>query len=357
MLSLEKRRSLLRLASRISCGTGLTRFHEWSQGDRWISYIFLPLTPTPPAIHGTGWTNELLRDALGVIRTHYHVLTPEEAIDCLAEPDRMKPLSVVVCTALTMKPGDLDVAAAAHSVGVPLTVYICPGMLDSAMPPWPLLLRWGIEQIERGTVDMYGRRWILNSSAERDIASAAISERLYLLPEMDRTGHVRDLLASWQIDVSDAPGLTWEDAAALFSSDLLTPGMVGYTGDSLSRLPLDRVIHELREARYMCHEKMGCDLHHILYPWGDHTPAIDSEAQRIGYASGLVLDDRTHGMNTPETGTFGLTARSLLPGPPEVMRTDLAGIHHYLSSLTAGRETMWNGGDHFPSPRESSPES
>ena len=329
--------SFLNTVSNVCCATGLTRFFEGTQGTRWMTFLHFQLTPTVRRMARDSWTMESLGAALQVIKDHYHVLPMDEAVGYVKGRREFPESSVVLTTSLTMLPEGINLPEVLDRHNVPMTVYLSPGLLNRGALPWPLTIRWGLEKVQNRTVDLCGRRWLLNNADTRKAACLDATERLYRLPEPDRQEQVEAIMDEWGLDSLDFPGLTWNEAAEFARCNYITLGATGHTGDSLVRLPLDRIVCELREARRAFEEHLGRPLKHVEYPWGDASALVTSELRAQKCESGVALYERMRGMNPPETSPFELTSRTLHVGGDKLLRTDLSGLFDFLPFVNDAR--------------------
>ena len=285
------------------------------------------------------WDAETLSAAFRMLTERYHLLTLDEAAECLSGQREMPECPAVLVTVLTMLPRGIDLPALLDEYGVPCAIYVSPGLLDGGMLPWPLTIRWGLDHVKNGTVDLCGRRWLVSTPQGRDEAVADATARMYQLPQANRQEQAEAILDGWKVDAMHIPGLTWADAERYASCDFVTLGVSGYTGDSLLRLPLDRVVFEMREARHAFRERLGIEAAHVEYPWGDSSPTIRRQAAAEGFSTGLSINDRMRGINEPGCELSRLTARTIVPGPVKLVRADLAGVFDMFSFLSSGRTT------------------
>ena len=322
--------SLLNTISDICCACGVTRLFEGTQGTRWVTFLHFQLTPTPRRMTADPWTEETLTRALQLLADWYHPLTIEEATGYFHSKREVPESSVVLTTSLTRAPAGINLPKILNRCEVPMAVYLSPGLLERGTIPWPLTIRWGLEKTQKSTLDLLGRRWLLNSPQKRQETWRGVVEHLYRMPGTDRQGLAEAVVEELGLDLMDIPGLTWNEAVELAKCDYVTLGATGYTGDSLIRLPLDRVVYELSEARYAFEDRLGIPLQYMEYPWGDASSLITSEFRAHGCRSGIALYEKMRGMNPPDTSPLELTARTLHTGGVNLMRTDLAGLLDFL---------------------------
>ncbi len=339
MLRPELVEAIRPIASRAFCALGVTRLFELYQGSQWISFLSLHLSPTPRLMVTDPWTMEGAGSTLRMLSERYHLLPVDEAAECLAGQREVPTNSAVLVTSLTLLPGDIDLPALLEEHGVPCAVYVSPGLLDRGMLPWPLTIRWGLDHVTNGTVDLCGRRWLVSSPEARDQATADATARMYQLPQADRQEQAEAIIARWEVDPVVVPGLTWDDVEHLAACEWITLGVSGYTGDSLMRLPLDRVVFEMREARHAVRKRLGIEALHLEYPWGDTSPAVRAQAAAEGFTTALAINDRMRGINETGCELTRLTARTIVPGPAHLIRSDLAGVFDLVSFLSSSRTT------------------
>jgi len=333
MVRPERIERLTQTFCRTCCVTGIVRLSEWRRSYQGVTFLRLRLCPTAHEREYDAWTDATLRAALDVVARHYRVIPIDEAIRALRR-ERMLPASaVVLVTSLTMRCEQVDLPKVLSQAEVPCAVYVAPGLLERGVPPWPIMIRLALEKLPGGSVDMYGRRWPLTNPEHRRAALNDITEQLYSLPETDRLTRAEELAESWGVGLDALPGLKWYETESLARSEWITFGSAGLTGDSLVRLPLDRAIYEIREARALLRERLGAAASHFAYPWADTSTPVEEQVALAGYVSALAGGALSDGMNRPGTNLYTLVSCPLKPGTPEKIRADLAGITEYLRPL------------------------
>lgn len=325
LLTTDQADRLVQATARGVTLTGLTRLLEWTRRSN-FSILRINLTDTAADRDGESWTPSSLTSVLHVVSEHYNVVTIDEVATALHNGGTLPESAVVLVAPLVTPPGEFALDKVLAAVQVPCMITASPGLLDTGRPPWPHLIRAAIRRVPDDAVDMDERRYSVRSRERRQRAAADIIRRVYEHCEIDRSERVNELVQSWKVDPSEIRGIEWPDFERLANTDYITPGVCGLTGDSLVRLPLDRAIWELREARRRMSDRLGCEVLHGEYPWGDFSRIVSVETRNAGYQTAIGRPSVPGALNGPRQNPYELLSRSLPRGSSEFVRADLAGI-------------------------------
>jgi peptidoglycan/xylan/chitin deacetylase (PgdA/CDA1 family) len=80
-------------------------------------------------------------------------------------------------------------------------------------------------------------------------------------------------------------------------------GAHGVNHVRLAALSPIECLHELRDARAMLEDSLGCDIRHMSYPFGSFSPAVRDMAESCGYWSASTVQ---HGVATTADDPFTL---------------------------------------------------
>jgi hypothetical protein len=328
MLRRDQAARLLHGMSRSAVVTGIVRLFEWSRRGS-LTVLRLRLSPTATEAEGDGWTPQDLTAALQLVAQRYRVLNLDEVASALHNGTNLPESSLVVTASLTLPPRDFRLERVLEQAGVYCLITGAPELLDRGMPPWPMMVREAIRCTKSDSIDMYDRRWSTGDPANRITAAREIIARIYALPDADRSARAEELVRSWGVDPHAVEGIQWTDFERLANNPWVSIGTRGLSGDSLVRLPADRAIWELRESRYRMSERLGREIIHCEFPWGETSPLIETEAAKAGYKTGISWR-ATQGKTRTNPDPLRLVSRPLHRGTTDYMRADLAGVVSYM---------------------------
>lgn len=204
----------------------------------------------------------------------------------------------------------IDAAPILHRQGIPATVFVCPGLIDSGRAPW-----W--ETVLRATAA--GRTVELDGVALRGQPAVTALKRV---PDTTRREIVSALAetvgdeAERRVDVMDLQ--RWREAG----------GDIGnHTWDHpcLDRCDPDEQRAQLVQAHEWLVALLGRHPRLFAYPNGDHTAHAESVLEELGYEVGLLFD---HGLASLEQHHLRLS-RLRLDSDDDLPRgrAVLSGLH------------------------------
>jgi len=203
---------------------------------------------------------------------HYTVLGLAEAVTRL-EQRRPLPRSPVV---ITFDDGYRSVLTAAAPLlarhGMPATVFLVTGLIDSGQPPWTDLLYHALERTVVAQVHHGGRAWDVRTPQARLAAHEAWRTHLKAVANDDREAYLRDLVGQLGVTTpvprdSVLATLGWDEIETLRATGLFEFGSHTHTHPLLARCSPAVQEDELRRSRSILQERLGrCDF--VAYPNG-----------------------------------------------------------------------------------------
>jgi peptidoglycan/xylan/chitin deacetylase (PgdA/CDA1 family) len=192
-----------------------------------------------------------------------------------------------------------------HSV--PFTIYVTTGLVDHDVNLWWQHLEDVIREHE--SVTWHASRPVLatRSLAEKHHAFGESYWALRRLPNDAQAAAVADFADRYGIDPADScrdTALTWRQLELLAANPLVTIGAHTVSHRALSKLGADEAGDELTRSRATLEQRLGVDVRHACYPFGDRDSAASREfelASDLGFATAtttrkgvVTADHRDH---------------------------------------------------------------
>jgi peptidoglycan/xylan/chitin deacetylase (PgdA/CDA1 family) len=204
---------------------------------------------------------------------------------------------------------------------IPVTVFICPGLMDRESPFWP----------EEAAAFMTAMRPAIEiSEIESEIeklkayASEKRTERLGELSEEARRRGVR--VAPSTVDRT----VSWADVGEM-SREGIQFGSHTLTHQILTKVPLDEASKEIRESKLAVESALSKRCEAFSYPNGDWSP----DTRRLLAEQGFRL------AFTTERGAWTSTCDPLAIPRSNVSEDNLAGLTGRFSTLMFEYTTFW----------------
>jgi peptidoglycan/xylan/chitin deacetylase (PgdA/CDA1 family) len=180
---------------------------------------------------------------------------------------------------LTFDGGYRDFAIHAYPVlarhRAPFAIYIPASFPDGLGELWWL----GLQQVVGGhdriglTIDGVDRRFDCRTPREKHDVYAALYDWLRSLPQVERSGAIRDLCRRYRTDLaatSQAAVMSWQQLSEIAADPLATIGSATLNYPVLSRTLNDMAERELRMGRAVLEAAIGRKASHLAYPFGDN---------------------------------------------------------------------------------------
>jgi peptidoglycan/xylan/chitin deacetylase (PgdA/CDA1 family) len=249
------------------------------------------------------------------LRARYTPVSQAEIVGARGGGDPLPPRAVWV----TFDDGDPTVVEAAQEIldalGIPATVFVCPGVLETSEPFWWDVIRTaeamgidlGLDAPRAGTQDAAG--WLKQRpDAER---RAHVARAGTLIAE--RLGHplsVRQLttaqLRRWCESGHDVGNHTWDHPCL----DLCEP---------------EERARQIEMAHSWLEENVGVTPSAFAYPNGNWATDVERTLERLGYRLGVGFDHRMAGLGEPalRMSRLRVSADADLPR----FRSIVSGVH------------------------------
>lgn len=258
-----------------------------------------------------------LRGQLSYLKRHYRVLPLEDALAELYAPDPAPPpADSRPMLAVTLDDGYQDnythLFPLACELGIPFTIFLVPGYLDSGDVFWWLAGKTFVRQTQRSLVTLDGRSFDLSDGAQRKALERCIDTNLRYTPSVAKReaklAEARQALGLTTGATNDddadraALPLTWEQVAEMAASGWVTFGAHTQHHPVLACLrdPAE-VAREVGDCREALESRLGRPVRTFAYPIG-HAEAIGSVAPEAAKRARYQwIASNQPGANTPAT--------------------------------------------------------
>jgi peptidoglycan/xylan/chitin deacetylase (PgdA/CDA1 family) len=197
-----------------------------------------------------------------------------------------------------------------EELGIPATVYVTTGFLDSRRTMWTTRLELALTQGPPRTIrlDAVGLSEASVGTPRAASVAAAVIDRLKLLPAEERARAAQDIEAQCaEPRIPDSfQFMSWVDAARLAKSGLVSIGAHTVSHEITSRLSDDALEHEIGESVASIRARLGRPVASFAYPNGR---SVDFDArsrmvlQRAGCESAVSTIE---GLNARDVDAFAL---------------------------------------------------
>ncbi len=284
-------------------------------------------------------TPEFLDDAVTTIaESGFDLVSLDEARARIIDGDGTRPF-----VSITLDDGYADNLIHALPVferhSVPFAIYVTTGLADHEVNFWWQHLEDVIREHETITWRAGDDQRVLvtGSVAEKHHAFAEAYWALRRLSNEAQTDAVADFVERYGIDPAEScrsTALTWDQLEVLAAHRLATIGAHTVSHRALSTLDADEAVDELARSRVTLEERLGVEVRHACYPFGDRDSAAAREfamARDLGFATAtttrkgvIVADHRDHLHALPRislNGDFQDTryVEALLSGVPTTL--------------------------------------
>lgn len=208
--------------------------------------------------------------------------------------------------ALTFDDGWEDNASTALPIAleskVPLTIFICPGLMGRSLPFWPehvsAIIRSaecapdGILKVCRVLTRACHADWAAELEQERVDRAGRLIEHLKTVPAVERE-KVLELIFKCEIPIELFVNhkldrtMSWSQVGHLDKSGV-TFGSHTQRHEILPRIPLARVEQEIAESKATIREYLAKDCFLFSYPNGDASPEVRDVVSRSGFKLAFI---------------------------------------------------------------------
>jgi peptidoglycan/xylan/chitin deacetylase (PgdA/CDA1 family) len=181
-------------------------------------------------------------------------------------------------------------APTAEQYHVPMTIFVCPGLIGRSNPFWPeyvigLLRTFGANNLAPHIArSRIGRIWQELAGAAGDHIENVV-ERLKRLPGDERDASIAELAGLAEQDGTENTvdrTMGWDVVSRLHQTGV-TFGLHTQTHQILTTIPMPVVRDELRSSKQCLESQLGHDCGLFAYPNGSWSPEIRAETAAAGY--------------------------------------------------------------------------
>jgi peptidoglycan/xylan/chitin deacetylase (PgdA/CDA1 family) len=197
--------------------------------------------------------------------------------------------------------------------GLPATIYVATGPVDSGEPLWFVAVYNAFERAARGQVVLPqgGAVLPLETKSQRQAASAMAVSAMKKMAAADRTRYLHELLAALDVGSSAVLGpedrmLSWSEISRLASDRLFTIGAHTVTHQVLSAASAEEAELEIEQSTRDLARRGGVAPTTFAYPngrAGDYLPRHKVLLQALRYASACTTES---GVNAVDSDLFAL---------------------------------------------------
>lgn len=187
---------------------------------------------------------------------------------------------------------------------IPFTIYLTTSFIGSEILPWWFkledillsndFLEWEKEGYDITTIQKKNNVFL--KIRERYLNSEIISGQLL----------IQDLESRYPVKRSyEKLFLTWDEVGILASDPLVTIACHGHNHLHLTKLPADSIKREFLECKEIVEAKVGTEVKHICYPYGDFNDNVFNSVLDLGFStgtltkSGVISEDENHRLSYP----------------------------------------------------------
>jgi peptidoglycan/xylan/chitin deacetylase (PgdA/CDA1 family) len=266
----------------------------------------------------------------------YDFVTLDEARERLLSDARSTPF---VCFTLDDGYADnfTDALPIFDRYSVPFTIYVTTGIVDLQVNLWWQHLEDVIRANDTFIWPVDGQRFRL-ATRTPDEKIRAYEKAYWTIRSLSSDGQeaaVAALTAEYGIDVAAscrATALSWPQLQELVDNRLATIGAHTTSHRALSKLSPEDVAEELSRSREILRQRLGIEVRHVCYPFGDRNSAGRRE---FDIARGLGFDTAT----TTRKGVLVPEHRDHLHALPRISLNGDYQEARYVQALLSGLPT------------------
>jgi predicted ATP-grasp superfamily ATP-dependent carboligase/peptidoglycan/xylan/chitin deacetylase (PgdA/CDA1 family) len=256
-----------------------------------------------------------LRQHLLYLRRHYRILHLEAALGALYEPQKgaLQGRKQPTLLALTFDDGYQDnytqAFALAEELGVPITIFLVPGYIDSGNRFWWQEPHYLLHYAESGEVTIDGCTYHLGNADEKNSLEREIDKRLRSASSVEeREAFLAVVHEALQVSSSLAAEekgglpLNWkeiremeESGVVSFDAHTMHHPILAYLADP------KELQYEVSECRIVLERQLGHSVRAFAYPVGKEEHIGECGLAAVRAANYDWALTAMHGINTPET--------------------------------------------------------
>lgn len=172
--------------------------------------------------------------------------------------------------------------------GVPATMFVCPGVVDTGDPFWWAVVRAAVEV---GLEVKLDDRWWTDARLVTELKSRPDAERRAVVAELtDELRHRAALPPGEQLDPS---------ALARWMAAGHEVGNHSWDHPCLDRCAPEEQVRQVRRADAWLRSNLSGYAPFFAYPNGNWSPVVEAELERLGYRLALGFDHRLDRLRHP----------------------------------------------------------
>lgn len=230
------------------------------------------------------------RRQMQYLASRRNVLSLSEAVGALRE-GRELPLRAVVITFDDGYRDNLEVAAPILAeLGLPATIFVCTGYLESGKPQWADRLYAALSRTDKAEVSAAGLGSLPLGGRRSASAYDALTSSMIALPDQERDAVLEDLERQLGVE-QKAPRCTliWEEARSLRTTyPAIELGAHTSSHADLSSLAPDAAVAEVRQSGCELEAATGERPAHFSFPYSRASEAVIQRLPELGFQSAMV---------------------------------------------------------------------
>jgi peptidoglycan/xylan/chitin deacetylase (PgdA/CDA1 family) len=238
-------------------------------------------------------------------RMGYAFVDMDEAIERIAKPSSDARFATITADD-AYRDNLTDALPVLEKHSAPITVYVAPGLVESAVDVWWELLEEIVAKAAAVRLPVHGRSISFDCSApaaKRDSFVRVMRHLSEDISEHDQRDIVRRMAEDAGIDAAFAGRsnvMDWSEIRRMALHPLVTIGAHTIHHYSLKRLLEDEALSEMAEAAVRIADAIGKKPRHMAFPYGFPSAVGEREvrlAEQAGFASAVTT---RHGLIRPE---------------------------------------------------------
>ena len=287
-----------------------------------------------------------------LVENNYNVISLEEAADLLKSKSRIPGGAVVITFDDGYKSIHRNVLPIVKRYGIPATVFLSAGPVETGKPLFVDALAHALEKTESRTLDLRACNLMEYDISTRDLKEAAgreINEYGKGLKTDERMKLLEFIFERLGVSPADPEHaermLTWGEVVELRNAGI-SFGAHTLTHPSLARIPEDEARVEMIGSKKMLEERLGSEVKTFAYPYGsanDVNERVKRAAGESGFLCACSLED---GVNGPGDDLLSLKRTCVINQLPSPLRflskaffaTEMSGIFSPYRNKAAYRQ-------------------
>jgi len=313
-------------------------FHKWAYRDELTIVMYHGITQSPLAVADWCFVEEnSFSMQIAYLKKHFEIIALSEAVERLRSGGVKHPTAVI-----TFDDGyqnNFDVAFPILSKEkIPATIFLTTGLIDTNDTVWHCRLNLALSRTQRPCIERNGFQFNLSTVDLKAKASAAIQERLKVLPPSRLMATMCDIISELDGDPDCSIGsgspyrmLNKNAIAEMVASGLVEFGAHTHQHLILSRLSAAERFNEIRRSIDAIRELTGHPCKYFAYPNGrmrDYDPDSIQHLKACGIQMAVTTISGPNDRMTPvmELRRYGVGSDLSMEGF-QLM------VHHFISKV------------------------